>query len=427
MSIRILTHNGVENTNIDGARDYNFNTNGKSGVLKGVLSECDLSVSERFIVVGKGELRLAGHRIVLDEQENILVSSIPSTTTQYSVVAKLIVLNTQPEFSFDLRTQPIVLTQDNLYTNENGDGTYEIEIGTFELDTNGNILNLTKTVESLEINSGSSLTEEEKAKLNTIKTDGNGDKYLSDDGTYKEVKSGSSVVVDSELSTESENPVQNKVITEALDNKLESEDLTNYVKNTDYATGSKGGVGKISNDYGFAITEKGYYTTARAAGSDINARTNNFKPIVPMNLNFAVMKALTEPTVGGTQFPANWTDEDKAKARTTIGATAIYKHTVSFNVLQNGEQHAGVYINYYSLNTNNTFDSSNNPYLLVDVDGVISTPIITIGSRINPKFMKLRDNDIINKLQYSITLYEYFGVENLTVDETTISHSYVAV
>lgn len=34
------------------------------------------------------------------------------------------------------------------------------------------------------------LTDEQKEKLEVIKTDGNGDKYLSDDGTYKEIQSG---------------------------------------------------------------------------------------------------------------------------------------------------------------------------------------------------------------------------------------------
>lgn len=68
---------------------------------------------------------------------------------------------------------------------------------------------------------GSGLTKEEKEKLNIIKNDGNGDKYLADDGTYKEVAGGSSVTVDSELSTESENPVQNRVVTEALNGKLD--------------------------------------------------------------------------------------------------------------------------------------------------------------------------------------------------------------
>ena len=95
-------------------------------------------------------------------------------------------------------------------------------------------------------------------------------------------------------------------------------DLTNYVQNTDYATGSNAGVVKVSTYYGTDVAS-GIVRVARASGTDIDERTNNFKPIVPMNLNFAVLKALTEPTVGGTQFPANWTDERKSKARTTLG------------------------------------------------------------------------------------------------------------
>lgn len=217
MSYRILTQNGIENTNIDGARDYNFNTGRKSGVVKGVLEECALSVNDKTISVGKGELRLSGHRIVIEEAETFTILTTPSVTTKYSLIAKITVVDTQPNFDIGVMVYPAQLVQNDLDADFNGSGIFEIELGTFELDTTGSILNLSKTVLVLD---GNNLTEEEKEKLNKIVIAGNGDKFLADDGTYKEVGSGSSVTVDSELSLSSENPVQNKVVTEELEGKM---------------------------------------------------------------------------------------------------------------------------------------------------------------------------------------------------------------
>lgn len=171
MAYKILTHNGIDNTNIDGARDYNFNTNGKSGVLKGFLQECRLILEGSTIIVQRGELRLAGHRVVITEEERLSIYSTPSKTTPYIVVAKIIVTDSQPEFSVELRTYPTTLRQDNLYSNESGNGTYEIELGRYSIDENGSIINLINTAEFLE-------------------------------------------KVDNALSSTSTNPVQNKVVTE---------------------------------------------------------------------------------------------------------------------------------------------------------------------------------------------------------------------
>ena len=259
------------------------------------------------------------------------------------------------------------------------------------------------------------LTEEEKAKVDKLVIDGDGTKYLANDGTYKEVAGGSSVTVDSELSTESENPVQNKVITEALNER---------VKYTDYATTSKAGIVKVNGAYGTQVLGGEILGIARASDVDINARTDNYKPIVPMNLNYAVKKALTEPTVGGTQFPKNWSDEDKAKARATIGATALYKHTITFSIAETG---AIIYITYYSYNTDTTFSLSEYPYMFIDEEDVLSPPIVTISGLLNPKTMKLRENSNNNKLQYAMAINEMFSGENVTVDGTSISHSWIAV
>lgn len=65
-------------------------------------------------------------------------------------------------------------------------------------------------------------------------------------------------------------------------------DLTNYVEFTDYASSSKAGVGKIGTATGINISAAGVYYIASATSSEINAKTNSFKPIVPTNLDYAV-------------------------------------------------------------------------------------------------------------------------------------------
>ena len=73
-----------------------------------------------------------------------------------------------------------------------------------------------------------------------IDSSGDGTKYLSNDGTYKVISSGSNVTVDTDLSTTSENPVQNKVITSAINSIIDgSKTSVNIVINTAYASSNK--------------------------------------------------------------------------------------------------------------------------------------------------------------------------------------------
>ena len=89
------------------------------------------------------------------------------------------------------------------------------------------------------------ITSNEKQKLEKIIIDGDGTKYLADDGTYKEVSGGgSNIVVDSELSDTSTNPVQNKVVKAELDKKLDinSPTTTGYPS---YLYGYSGSIQKV--------------------------------------------------------------------------------------------------------------------------------------------------------------------------------------
>lgn len=105
-------------------------------------------------------------------------------------------------------------------------------------------------------------------------------------------------------------------------------DLTEYVKNTDYATSTKGGVVKVSGTTGLQMYE-GTLTINYANKAHIGYQSDTWMPITPKFLAYAIKRALIEPEKSST--PAEWTDEDRAKARQTLGiggGAKLYKHHI---------------------------------------------------------------------------------------------------
>ena len=93
-------------------------------------------------------------------------------------------------------------------------------------------------------------------------------------------------------------------------------DLTDYVKNTDYATTDKGGVIKIKGASSGLIINDGQLTIASASPNNIKFRDTGTKPIVPQNLDYAIKIGLTTNT-------ETLTDEEKASALNWLGALPI--------------------------------------------------------------------------------------------------------
>ena len=93
-------------------------------------------------------------------------------------------------------------------------------------------------------------------------------------------------------------------------------DLTDYVKNTDYATSDKGGVVKTHVSVGTMMTVDGFLQVVRASDADITNKTNASKPIVPKNLDYAVKTGVTTNTL-------ELTDAEKLSARTWLGAVGF--------------------------------------------------------------------------------------------------------
>ena len=167
MFYRILTKNGIENTNIDGARDHNFNAGRRSGIVKGALNQGNFfASSSNTIVLDTCELRLCGHRVVIDEAKSISFHNQPSVSIRYSLVAQIIVDN-DGGVSFDLhaQTSSTALVQDNLDTN--GSGTYELEIGRFTQLTDGTITDVVRTADLI---TGGGNNDSEYIRIGTVTT-----------------------------------------------------------------------------------------------------------------------------------------------------------------------------------------------------------------------------------------------------------------
>lgn len=147
MAIRILTKDAVENTNIDGARDCNFNSGRKSGIVAGALNQgVFFSSASNIIALDTCELRLCGHRIVIDAIEYISLKNIPTEPNRLSMIAQIIV-DDDNNVQFDLFVQAssTALIQDNL--DINGRGTFQLEIGKFTQNTDGTITDVLRTAE----------------------------------------------------------------------------------------------------------------------------------------------------------------------------------------------------------------------------------------------------------------------------------------
>ena len=168
MSYRILTKNAVENTNIDGARDHNFNAGRRSGIVQGALNSGNLFLSaNNTIALDTCELRLCGHRVVIDGAEYKTFYNQPSVPIRYSLVAQIIVSNNGESVSFDLKTQlsTIPLVQNDLDKNING--TYELEIGRFTQLTDGTLTDVVRTADLI---TGGGNNDSEYIRIGTVTT-----------------------------------------------------------------------------------------------------------------------------------------------------------------------------------------------------------------------------------------------------------------
>ncbi len=367
MSIKILTKSGEEITAIDDARAYNFDAGNKSGIVKGALNEGKLFlVSSNVIGLDSCELRISGHRIVIDSAESITMANRPSVATRYSMIAEVVVSDASvPSFRLFIQPAKTELIQQNLYKTLNGNGTYQLRIGNFTLGTDGLISDIVRTADvisgatngvgdiefnvttesiagdlepevnvdfneetkqydmhfALPLSSGTSVIEKGEVvkRFNAdLKVDKEEGKGLSTNDFTNENKNklekieenANKTIIDSSLSKTSENPVQNKVVTEALENvknnkqdnlsagngisivnNVISADIKDWV-NFSNAFDLSIGTSDVQNDISSLITDYDpngeYETIVRIAGENDTSSNGNMSvksDIVTLGLN----------------------------------------------------------------------------------------------------------------------------------------------
>ena len=156
----ILTKNGVENTNIDGARSNYFNAGNKNGIVKGAFNEGRFfASSSNTITLDTCELIICGHRFLIDEQITHSITGTPSEETKYSFIAEVKVDDSSVvQFSTFIVKDSEPLIQDNLFANKTGAGTYQLKIGNFTHSTTSTIKDVTRLVKL--ITGGTNVDEE---------------------------------------------------------------------------------------------------------------------------------------------------------------------------------------------------------------------------------------------------------------------------
>lgn len=149
MSIKILTKNGVDITNIDDARQFNFSAGMRSGIVKGAFNEGTLfASSNNTIALDTCELIISGHRVIIESVQSITLVNAPSVNTKKSLFAEIVVSEASlPTFRLFVEASTYNLRQDNLFKNNMGNGTYQIEIGTFLHKTDGTIVDVFRTID----------------------------------------------------------------------------------------------------------------------------------------------------------------------------------------------------------------------------------------------------------------------------------------
>ncbi|OUP27666.1 hypothetical protein [Faecalibacterium sp. An192] len=102
-------------------------------------------------------------------------------------------------------------------------------------------------------------------------------------------------------------------------------DLTSFVRRTDKPTAQEAGPIKLGSGYGLTLTAQGELRLTPATSQQLAAMENGWAPLTPSLVPLAVKLALATLWEG-----AAWTDEDRAAARSTLGAA----HTAALDALK---------------------------------------------------------------------------------------------
>ena len=102
----------------------------------------------------------------------------------------------------------------------------------------------------------------------------------------------------------------------AIDNDSKIFSWNTLVRDTNYATSTKGGVVKVAKINGLQISSSGMLTPIMAERDSIDGKENKYKAIVPANLDYAVKSGLVNNKL-------SWTESEKQSVRDLIGVTEL--------------------------------------------------------------------------------------------------------
>lgn len=147
----------------------------------------------------------------------------------------------------------------------------------------------------------------------------------------------------------------------------------------------------------------GWYYIVPAGNDDITARSDNYKPIRPFSLNFAVKAALTDDKRMGTETSGTntaFTDTEKDRACEILGASRkLYRHYATFD----HPSYGSCKLSFISLKSD-AYSSAEN---LSELKDAVSVEYCTIGDSgylIGTLFINPIDGD------YTLRTAEYYVV-----------------
>lgn len=309
----ILTQNSMDNTNIDGARAEYFNSGMRDGIVKGAFNEGTFTtLASNQISFDTCELRISGHRVVVEETWTRTFSTKPKTPMRYALIGQIIVgedLSVQFELFPQLASTALI--KNNLFRQQNGAGTYQVEIGRFTLNTDGNIVDVTRTLDIITGSKGEDLDGTINIGIvntNTLdpELDAEVDVEQRYDAEQKKIVTdfnfniprGKEIEVDTALSTTSTNAVQNSVIAKAVNDlqteKADKADLENKADKSEIPDIS--GKADLTNDQQEITAKK---ISLNSSGLHVGNGQIEYKDISGLNFvgveGFMVNKSLRAP------------------------------------------------------------------------------------------------------------------------------------
>ena len=196
-------------------------------------------------------------------------------------------------------------------------------------------------------------------------------------------------------------------------------DLTGYIKNTDYATSSKHGIIKVDLATGISTDSTGKAYISKATDSLVTAKTNNYRPLTPSNIDLVVKTGITTNTI-------ELTDEEKASAKDWLGIFGgsgngfnLFDTKLSDHILEGDEAKGwalqGTYVykepvagsrDGYPDFYNKVIEEYNEAILTETVNGVT----VKVNSN-GHKFYDIADKTIIDELFNNTGLAWFYGID----------------